>query len=67
MMEMTKIDIEKLRNEEGKLLGEDFKARFYNFIVEHYLRKFHCFYLHSTHLTTFFSPWGISGKWGSST
>ena len=51
---MIKID-DVSRNEEGKLLiTKDFKARFHKFIVEHYLRKFYCFYLHSRHLTTFF-------------
>ena len=33
----------------------DFKAKFYIFIIEHYLCKIHCFLLHSTYLTTFFT------------
>ena len=56
MMEMMKKDIDQLRNEEGEILvTKDFKARFHKFIAEHYLRKFHCFYFHSTYLTTFFT------------
>ena len=56
MSERMKIDIDILRNDQGEfLVTEVFKARFYRFIVEHYLRKFHCFYLHLTHLTTFFT------------
>jgi hypothetical protein len=37
----------------GCLKTEDFKAKFYTIISEHYLCKIHCFYLHLTHLTTF--------------
>ena len=49
MSERMKIDIDILRNDQGEfLVTEVFKTRFYRFIVEHYLRKFHCFYLHST-------------------
>ena len=56
MREMMKIDIDQLENEEGEfLVTVDFKARFHKFIVEHYLCEFHCFYLHLTHLTTFFT------------
>ena len=56
MMEMVGIDIDTLRNVQSEfLVTMDFKARFYKFIVEHYLHKFHCFYLHLTHLTTFFT------------
>ena len=52
MMKMVEIDIDMWENEldfeQGKLLvTEEFKARFYKFIVDHYLRKFHCLYLHS--------------------
>ena len=51
--EMVEIDIETLRNEQGELLvTQDFNAKFYKFIVDHYLRKFHCFYLHLSRLTT---------------
>jgi hypothetical protein len=32
---------------------EDFRAKFYMIISEHFLCKIHCFYLHLTHLTTF--------------
>ena len=57
--EMTERDFEILKNEQGQFLtrdsrpgdsGSDYYAKFYKFIVDHYLRKFHCFYLHSTHL-----------------
>jgi hypothetical protein len=52
MKEMVEIDIEMLRNEHGEfLVTKDFKAKFYKFIVDHYLCKFHCFYLRSTHLS----------------
>ena len=53
--EMTERDIETLRNEQGEISAQakDFKGKFYEFIVDHYLRKFHCFYLHSTHLIVF--------------
>ena len=51
MREMVEIDIDILRNEQGEfLVTKDFNANFYNFIVDHYLRKFYCFYLRSTHL-----------------
>ena len=56
MREAMEIDIEKLRNKQGgfSVTEDDFEAKFYKFIVDHYLCKFHCFYLHSTHLTTVF-------------
>jgi hypothetical protein len=51
----TEADVDILRNEllvEGPVT-EGFKAKFYEIIIEHYLRKFHCFYLHSkSHLVT---------------
>ena len=43
---MTERDIEILINEHGEILAHrdlDFEAKFYKFIVDHYLRKFHCF------------------------
>ena len=56
MREMMKVVIDQLRNEEGKfLVTEDFKARFHKLVVRHYLCKFYSFYLHSTHITTFFT------------
>ena len=57
MREMTERDIEVLRNEHGEFSdeAEDFNARFCKFIFDHYLRKFHCFYLYSTHLITIFA------------
>ena len=55
LREMTERDIDILRNEEGGFsVTKDFKAKFYKFIVDHYLRKFHCFYLHLTHLMIVF-------------
>ena len=53
--EMTERDIETLRNEQGEISAQakDFNGKFYEFIVDHYLRKFHCFYLHSIHLIVF--------------
>jgi hypothetical protein len=42
LKEKVEIDIDILRNEEGEfLVTEDFIAKFYKFIVDHYLRKFH--------------------------
>ena len=46
--EMTERDIEILRNDQGEISA----SRLYEFIVDHYLRKFHCFYLHSSCLIT---------------
>ena len=37
-----------LKNQGGFLVAEDFEAKFYNIIIEHYLCKFHHFYLDST-------------------
>ena len=51
-------EIDILPNVQGGSLyqvTEDFKARFCKLIIEHYLRKIHCFYLHLTHLTTSFA------------
>ena len=57
MRKKTEADIDILRNEldGGSLASEDFKAKIYEIIIEHYLCKFHCFYLHLTHLTTLFT------------
>ena len=48
--EMTERDVDILKNEQGgfSVRDLDFSAKFYKFIVDHYLRKFHCFYLHLT-------------------
>ena len=50
MRKKAEVEIEKLRG--GKkhkhLASEDFKARFYKLIIEHYLCKIHCFYIHNT-------------------
>ena len=46
MMKMVERDIGIFINEGGGfLVTEDFKVKFYKFIVNHYLRKFHCFHL----------------------
>ena len=56
MKEKTERGIEVLRNEHGvwsphwQPEAKNFQERFYKFISAHYLRKFHCFYLDSTHL-----------------
>ena len=52
MREKTEADIDILKLRDEYWQG-DFKEKFCKFIIEHYLRKFHCFYLHLTHLTTF--------------
>ena len=47
MKEIVEVDIDALRNEEGEfLVTEDFKAEFFNFITDHYLRKF-CLFLYA--------------------
>ena len=53
--------IDILRNEQGGwMVTKDFKAKFCKIIIEHFLCKFHCFYLHLTHLTQKYSPlWGL--------
>ena len=44
MKEMVEIDIDTLRNEQGEFLEmEDFEAKFFKFITEHYLCKFYLF------------------------
>ena len=58
LREMTERDIDILRNEQGEISEKNFKdfnAKFYKFIVDHYLRKLSFFYLHSTHLITVFA------------
>ena len=52
MKEKAEAEIDILRKQ-----GEHehvFKTRFCKLIIDHFLRKIHCFHLHSTHLTTFF-------------
>ena len=50
MREMVETDIDSIlrtNSEQGEfLVTKDFEAKFYKFIVDHYLRKFHCSYLH---------------------
>jgi hypothetical protein len=49
--------IDILRNElGGDQVTKDFKEKYFKIITEHYLRKFHCFFLHSTHLMPQYSP-----------
>ena len=45
MREKVEVDIDLLRNEEGQFLvtEDNFKAEFFQFITDHYLRKFHLF------------------------
>ena len=52
MAEMTEKDIGILRSEQEKFSPQpasartkDFNAKFYKFVVDHYLRKLHCFFL----------------------
>ena len=57
MREMTERDIDIFRNEQGEFsTTKDFSTRFYKFIIDHYLRKFHFFYSHSTYLITVYLP-----------
>ena len=60
MMEKVARDIVMLGNKRDGFLvtvTEKFNAKFYKFIVDHYLRKFLCFYTHSslTHLIISFA------------
>ena len=51
-------EIDILSNVQGGSLYQatkDFKTKFCNLIIEHYLRKIHCFYVQLTHLTTSFA------------
>ena len=44
MRKQTEADIDILRNEQGgSTVMEDFEKTFYKFVIEHFLRKFHCF------------------------
>ena len=63
--EMTErgIDLEILRNDWDLDLDSSFNSTLYKFIVDHYLRKFHCFYLHLTYLELS-SPTKYSQTWG---
>ena len=59
--------IDIMRNEQGGCLVT--KEEFFKFIIEHYLRKFHCFYFHLTYLTSKCSPllglyiWARTKEW----
>ena len=56
MKEVTERDIEVVIDEQGEILeAEEFNAKFFKFIFDHYLCKYHCFYLHLTHLITLFT------------
>ena len=58
MKKKVEAEIDILRNEQSESelpLIEDFRARFHKLIIDHYLRKIHCFYIHLTHLTTSFA------------
>ena len=56
MSQLVETDIEILRNEHGGfLVTKDFKAKFYKFIVDHYLRKFQLFPFAHSDLTTAFT------------
>ena len=57
MRKKMETNIDMLRNQGGHpgLVSKEFKANFCKIIIEHYLRKFHYFYLHLTYLTTLFS------------
>lgn len=52
MRRKIEADIDIFSNQVGHLVTKEFKAKFYKVITEHYLRKYHCFNLHLTHLTT---------------
>ena len=48
MRKKVEAEIDILRNEQGEsefVATKDFKARFLKLIIDHYLRKIHCFYI----------------------
>ena len=47
----TEVDIDIWKNQGGPLVTDEFKAKFCEIIIGHYLCMFLCFYLHSTHLS----------------
>ena len=56
MRKKAEAEIDILNNERsGGPVTEDFRAKLYDFIIEHSLCKILCFYFHLTHLTTIFS------------
>ena len=56
MRKKIEAEIDILENQGGHLVTRELKAKFYKIIIEHYLCKFHCFYLHSTLLIPGYSP-----------
>ena len=55
MKKVIEVEVDILRNEQGGgPVTEDFKAKFCKIIIENYLRKINCFYLHLTHLMIVF-------------
>ena len=54
MRQKTEADIQVIITDIWKNERGNFKEKFSNFIIEHYLCKFLCFYLHSTYLVTTF-------------
>ena len=56
MRRKTEAALDIFGNEQdGCWVTKDFKTEFFKIIIEHRLCEFHCFYLYSTHLTTFFT------------
>ena len=56
MRKKTEAEIDMLRNVQGwETMDFDARSQFFKFIIECYLCKIHCFYLHLTHLTTPFT------------
>ena len=65
MKKKIEADIEIFRNQDEHLVTIEFRDKFYKFIIEHYLRKFHCFYLHLMYIQLL-SLLKFSSSWGSS-
>ena len=56
MMGKMEAAIDELRDEQGGwTVTEDFNENLFKTIIEHYLCKFQCFHLYSTHLTPYYS------------
>ena len=46
MRKKMEANLDMLRNQGGHPATNEFKAEFFGVVVEHYLCKFHCFFLH---------------------
>jgi predicted thioredoxin/glutaredoxin len=62
----AEVEADILRNvehESENLVTKDFEERFCKLITDHYLRKIHCFFKHSTLLTASFTLYSPLQVW----